>query len=115
MLNAKSAIRNPKSEISKEPFLSIVVPVYNEQESMIPLYGKIREACEALGTRGIARVDIRLDEMNQPWVLEVNTIPGFTDHSLIPKAAARKGIGFAELCERAFQSCVPPAETRPQN
>ena len=49
MKNIKSEIRNSKSEISKEPSLSIVVPVYDEQESILPLYGKIRDACEALG------------------------------------------------------------------
>jgi len=48
MLNTKFETRNPQSEISKEPFLSIVVPVYNEQESILPLYGKIRDACDAL-------------------------------------------------------------------
>jgi len=54
----------------------------------------------AVGTRGIARVDFRLDDRLQPWVLEINTIPGMTDHSLIPKAADRLGIAFPELCER---------------
>ena len=65
-----------------------------------------RRAAEALSTRGVVRVDIRLDQLHQPWVLEVNTIPGFTDHSLIPKAAARMGISLGELCERAVQSCL---------
>ena len=63
------------------------------------------EAGAALGTRGLARVDLRLDEQNQPWVLEVNTIPGFTDHSLLPKAAARIGIDFPTLCDRIVRSC----------
>ena len=54
----------------------------------------------AVGTRGIARVDFRLDGDLKPWVLEVNTIPGMTDHSLIPKAFARMGISFPQLCER---------------
>lgn len=66
-----------------------------------------REACQSLGTRGLMRVDLRLDESHQPWVLEVNTIPGFTSHSLVPKAAARLGIEFGELCERAIRSCLP--------
>ncbi|MBS0205766.1 MAG: D-alanine--D-alanine ligase [Planctomycetes bacterium] len=70
-----------------------------------------RNACQALGTRGMVRVDLRVDDAMQPWVLEVNTIPGCTSHSLIPKAAARMGIEFGELCERAIRSClgrVPP-------
>lgn len=58
-----------------------------------------RRAGESLGTSGIARVDFRVDESNQPWVLEVNTVPGFTSHSLIPKAATAEGIDFGELCE----------------
>lgn len=64
-------------------------------------------ACLALGTRGLARVDLRLDEQLQPWVLEVNTVPGFTDHSLLPKAAAYSGIDFPTLCDRMVQSCRP--------
>ena len=72
-----------------------------------------RRAGEALGTRGVVRVDIRVDRLHRPWVLEINTIPGFTDHSLIPKAAARLGIGLGELCERAIQSCLATAATRP--
>ncbi len=36
----------------------------------------------------------------QPYALEVNTIPGFTDHSLLPKAAAKAGLSFAALCQR---------------
>ena len=68
-----------------------------------------RRAGRALGTRGVARVDLRLDHSHQPWVLEVNTIPGFTSHSLIPKAAARLGITFAELCERAVHSALGAA------
>jgi D-alanine-D-alanine ligase len=53
-----------------------------------------------LGCRGIARVDIMLDKDNNPYVLEINTIPGMTATSLVPKAAAAVGISFADLCER---------------
>ena len=70
-------------------------------------------ACRALGTRGVARADLRVDRFGQPWVLEVNTIPGFTDHSLIPKAAGRVGIGFADLCERLVRSCLATGAARP--
>lgn len=58
-----------------------------------------RHACAALGTSGIARVDLIVDAESKPWVLEVNTVPGFTTHSLIPKAAATAGISLGELCE----------------
>ncbi len=66
-----------------------------------------RGACRSLGTRGLMRVDLRLDETLHPWVLEVNTIPGLTGHSLVPKAAARMGIEFGDLCERAIRACLP--------
>ncbi len=65
-----------------------------------------RAACQAIGTAGIARVDIRLDDRGRPFVLEVNTIPGMTDHSLVPKAAARVGMSMTPLCERAIASAL---------
>lgn len=69
-------------------------------------------ACRAVGTVGVARVDLRLNPEGRPFVLEVNTVPGFTDHSLVPKAAARAGISFPELCRRMLESALrhaPPA------
>ena len=72
-----------------------------------------RDASRALGTRGISRVDLRVDEAGQPWVLEINTIPGCTSHSLIPKAAARMGIEFGELCELAIRSCLKQRPPHP--
>ncbi len=63
-------------------------------------------ACAALGTEGVARVDLRVDESLHPWVLEVNTVPGMTDHSLVPKAAARAGMTFDDLCDRAIRSAM---------
>ena len=74
-----------------------------------------RAACDALRTSGLVRVDLMLDTLHQPWVLEINTVPGLTDHSLVPKAAARLGIGLGELCERAIHRCLRQAERRPQN
>lgn len=70
-----------------------------------------RRACESLGTRGLVRVDLMLDRFRQPWVLEVNTIPGLTSHSLLPKAAAEAGIEFGEVCERAVRAALQPAES----
>ena len=58
-------------------------------------------AFEALGCRDMSRVDWMIDAATcQPYCLEANTIPGFTSHSLLPKAAARAGISFADLCEQ---------------
>ena len=63
-------------------------------------------ACLALGTRGLVRVDVRLDTQGCPYVLEVNTIPGMTNHSLLPKAAARLGWTMTDICERAVRSAL---------
>ncbi len=51
-----------------------------------------------LGCQHLSRVDFRLDENLKPYVLEINTIPGFTQTSLLPKAAAHVGISFDQLC-----------------
>ncbi|HOW88048.1 MAG TPA: D-alanine--D-alanine ligase [Candidatus Omnitrophota bacterium] len=55
-----------------------------------------------LGLRGFSRVDVMLDRRNRPYVLEVNSIPGLTEFSLLPKAARAIGIGFEELCMRVL-------------
>lgn len=68
-----------------------------------------RQAHHALGCEGFSRVDLIVPEGSPerpPVVLEVNTIPGLTATSLLPKAAAAIGISFPELCERLLQSAV---------
>jgi len=56
-------------------------------------------AHEVLGCHGYSRVDFRLSEDNEPYVLEVNTLPGMTPLSDLPRAAAATGIGFEDLVE----------------
>ena len=59
------------------------------------------EAHRALGCSVLSRVDWMIDGSTlEPFALEVNTIPGFTDHSLLPKAASRIGLNFDALCQR---------------
>jgi D-alanine-D-alanine ligase len=58
-----------------------------------------RVAYERIGCRDIARVDFMLNE-DGAWFLEINAMPGMTDHSLVPKAAQHAGIPFPELCAR---------------
>jgi D-alanine-D-alanine ligase len=57
-------------------------------------------AFQVLGCEGFARADFRLDEDGQPFILEMNTIPGFTETSLVPKAAKAIGLEFPELCQK---------------
>ncbi len=61
-------------------------------------------AYRALGCQGYGRVDVRLDEKRRPWVLEVNTLPGMTATSLLPKIAKQAGLDYATLCERILRS-----------
>lgn len=53
---------------------------------------------QALGCEGWARADFMLDEHNRPWLLEMNTSPGMTSHSLVPMAAKAQGVSYAQLC-----------------
>jgi D-alanine-D-alanine ligase len=57
-----------------------------------------KKAWTALGMRDLGRIDIILDASYTPYILEANTIPGFTPTSLVPKAAAQAGVGYDELC-----------------
>ena len=61
-------------------------------------------AYHALQCEGVARVDIMTDENNNPYVLEVNTVPGMTTTSLVPKAAKASGMDFLSLCEAILAS-----------
>lgn len=58
---------------------------------------------DCLGCRDLSRVDVMLSGAGEPLVLEVNTIPGFTETSLVPMAARADGIEFPDLCSRLVQ------------
>ena len=58
----------------------------------------------ALGCRHFARVDFILSEQEIPYVLEINTIPGFTTHSLLPKAAAKADLTMSDLCSKIVEA-----------
>jgi len=65
-----------------------------------------RQTYEVLGCAGAARVDFRITPRGRPYVLEINTVPGMTETSLLPMAAAQAGIGYEELTERILESAV---------
>jgi D-alanine-D-alanine ligase len=60
-------------------------------------------AFRALGCRGWGRVDLMLDKRGRPFLLEVNTSPGMTDHSLVPMAARAVGISYEDLCVNVLE------------
>ena len=61
------------------------------------------DAYGALGCRGVTRVDFRVSPLGRCYVLELNTSPGFTAHSLVPKAGMKTGLSFAEVCDRILR------------
>ncbi len=63
-----------------------------------------RRAFDSLGCSGWGRVDVMRDRDGNNWLLEVNTAPGMTTHSLVPKAAAAAGMDYAELCWRVLET-----------
>ncbi len=73
-------------------------------------------AFEACGASGWGRADFMMDGAGRPQLLEINTIPGMTDHSLVPMAARAVGIDFPELCWRVLETSftrrpgAPPAK-----
>ncbi|TMH94082.1 MAG: D-alanine--D-alanine ligase [Betaproteobacteria bacterium] len=62
------------------------------------------KAFRAVGCRGWGRVDLMLNRQGRPFVLEVNTVPGMTDHSLVPKAARAVGMSYEDLCLRILEA-----------
>jgi len=62
--------------------------------------------CRAIGVVHLARVDFMLDERGKPWLLEINTMPGFTRSSLLPKAAAAHGLAMPDLCRHLVEAAL---------
>jgi D-alanine-D-alanine ligase len=80
------------AEIDKENYKKI-------QQMAVDVYNII-------GCKGVARVDFILDSNNTPYFLEINTIPGLTDHSLVPKAAKCKGLDFKSLILKIIEGAL---------
>lgn len=77
-----------------------VCPAKLDQKKTAEVQKLALQAFRALGLQVYGRVDVILSEKEEPFVLEINTIPGMTEASLLPEAAAAAGIGYAELCVR---------------
>ncbi len=75
-----------------------------EGEAEAALRALSLEAFDALGCYGWGRVDVMRDRLGRNWLLEVNTAPGMTSHSLVPKAAAVAGIDYQTLCWRVLET-----------
>ena len=73
-----------------------------------PLLEKLQkmavEAYNAIGCRSVARIDFRVSPVGRIYVLELNTSPGFTSHSLVPMAGMKTGLDFAGVCEKILST-----------
>jgi len=81
-----------------------VIPAELDAKTAARMQKITMETFKALGARGLGRVDFRMTPEGEQFVLELNTIPGFTSHSLLPKAAAAAGIEFSALCDRIMKT-----------
>jgi len=86
-----------------------------------PLSPRVHRECHAMsmiawnriGCRDVARIDFRLDESDDLWFLEINTMPGFTTHSLVPMAAREIGIEMPELCASLVEAALARSKVGP--
>jgi D-alanine-D-alanine ligase len=81
-----------------------LIPCGLDPEAESAMAGLAVEAFAAIGGSGWGRVDFMCDAHGAPWLIEANTVPGMTDHSLVPMAAAANGIDFGALCLRILDT-----------
>ena len=71
---------------------------------------RVRETAErtfrVFGCRGVARIDMMLSSEDVPYVIDINTMPGMTETSLVPDAARAAGISFEDFCERLLEMTI---------
>ncbi len=90
---------NPRRAAARSMFVRRKFPTSRPAPSRISPFELIaRSGCEVY-----SRVDVILPDEGEPTVLEINTIPGMTEASLLPEAAAVAGIGYPELCARIIE------------
>ena len=85
------------SEETRYPFLEDAALSEKLQKIAVDAY-------KAVGCRGVTRVDFRVSPLGRCYVLELNTSPGFTAHSLVPKAGMKTGLSLAEVCDKILSS-----------
>src|SRR5258708_4059668 len=90
---------NPKAGASAQH----ICPAEIEENKSKEIQELALRAFRSLGLEVYARVDVLLSQSGQPFVLEANTIPGMTETSLLPEAAAAAGINYVQLCQRIIE------------
>ena len=94
---------------------TVTLPAQLTEETTRAVEAAALGAYAALGCRGVARVDVMLDEAERPYVLEVNTTPGMTASSLVPKMAAALGESFASFVAGLVGSATTDAAVDAQD
>ncbi len=97
----------------QEGMTGYVVPAELENKVAINIQEVALSAHKLLGCYGCSRVDIILSDDDIPFVLEVNTIPGLTATSLLPKAAKVVGIDFSQLCIKLIELAYDKTQNKP--
>ena len=83
-----------------------IIPARIPERAQLSASDAAGRAFVLLGCAGMARVDIIVDAKGNPWILEVNTVPGLTELSLLPDAARAAGIAFEQLCQRLVDHAI---------
>ncbi|MDA3808372.1 MAG: D-alanine--D-alanine ligase [Thiomicrorhabdus sp.] len=81
-----------------------ICPCDLDHETQQKIQTLVLQAFNIIGAKGWGRVDLMLDECNQPWLIELNSVPGMTDHSLVPMAAKVAGLSFEKLVLEILQT-----------
>jgi D-alanine-D-alanine ligase len=90
-----------------------IVPAKIAAEEYATIASLACRAYEVLGCRGWARADVMIDRATRkPYLLEMNTSPGMTSHSLVPMSARAKNLSYEALCERLLESATTDARVR---
>jgi D-alanine-D-alanine ligase len=87
-----------------------LLPCGLDEKQEHELQAQALAAFHAVDASGWGRVDFMLDEHGKPWFIEVNTVPGLTDHSLVPMAAMAEGIDFEQLVLGILDTAVAPVD-----
>ncbi len=104
-LKPKGDFYDYKSKYTKG-MCQYLIPAPIEKTLETKLKKLAKQTHQVLGLRDLSRVDFMVDKQNRPYILEANAIPGFTEFSLLPKAAREVGINFEELCHQLVQSAL---------
>lgn len=83
-----------------------LVPAPISPELTATMQDLAKRAYELMGCRGVARVDFMTDAAGKPYILELNTVPGMTTTSLVPKAAGAVGLDFTGVCEEILRTAA---------